>query len=81
MLADAERLRQILSNLLSNAVKFTPEGGSVVAQVRRNGPTVEFEVRDTGAGIDAKCSCRTCSTRSGKRRPARASRCKGLASG
>ena len=54
VLADAERLRQILSNLLSNAVKFTPEGGSVVAHVRRNGPTIEFEVRDTGAGIDAE---------------------------
>ena len=53
VLADAERLRQVLSNLLSNAVKFTPDGGSVVAHVRRNGPTVEFEVRDTGAGIDA----------------------------
>ena len=54
VLADAERLRQVLSNLLSNAVKFTPEGGSVVAHVRRNGPTIEFEVRDTGAGIDAE---------------------------
>jgi len=54
VLADAERLRQVLSNLLSNAVKFTPEGGSVVAHVRRNGPTIEFEVRDTGPGIDAE---------------------------
>ena len=51
--ADPERLQQILSNLISNAVKFTPDGGSVVAHVRRNGPMVEFEVRDTGAGIDA----------------------------
>ena len=51
--ADPERLQQILSNLISNAIKFTPDGGSVVAHVRRNGAMVEFEVRDTGAGIDA----------------------------
>jgi PAS domain S-box-containing protein len=52
--ADAQRLQQILSNLISNAVKFTPEGGSVLAHVRRNGPMIEFEVRDNGSGIDAE---------------------------
>lgn len=51
--ADPERLRQILSNLISNAVKFTPEHGSVAAHVRRNGPMLEFEVTDTGSGIEA----------------------------
>jgi signal transduction histidine kinase len=45
-------IKQIILNLLSNAVKFTPEGGSVVLEARReaNG-TFFLAVRDTGIGI------------------------------
>jgi signal transduction histidine kinase/CheY-like chemotaxis protein/purine-cytosine permease-like protein len=48
---DETRLRQILINLLSNAVKFTHRG-SVTLQVRRRGEVTEFEVTDTGIGIE-----------------------------
>ena len=52
---DATRLSQALINLLNNAVKFT-ECGSVVlacAVIGQDdtGPTLRFEVRDTGIGI------------------------------
>jgi signal transduction histidine kinase len=52
LVADDERLRQILWNLLSNAVKFTPEGGRVVISVGASDHSVVFEVQDTGIGIE-----------------------------
>ncbi|MBN9420152.1 MAG: response regulator [Candidatus Eremiobacteraeota bacterium] len=55
LLADASRLRQILTNLVGNAVKFTPAGevSLEVRQTSRNGQRLEleFSVRDTGIGI------------------------------
>ncbi|HYZ39848.1 MAG TPA: ATP-binding protein, partial [Stellaceae bacterium] len=48
--ADEKRLRQILINLLSNAIKFT-QAGSVRFVVHYRSPVAEFEVIDTGPGI------------------------------
>src|SRR6201990_1101942 len=48
--ADEKRLRQILINLLSNAIKFT-QRGSVRFVVHYRSPVAEFEVIDTGPGI------------------------------
>ncbi|HZE51663.1 MAG TPA: ATP-binding protein, partial [Bradyrhizobium sp.] len=48
--ADEKRLRQILINLLSNAIKFT-QTGSVQLVVHYRSPVAEFEVIDTGPGI------------------------------
>ncbi|HZI48355.1 MAG TPA: PAS domain S-box protein, partial [Pyrinomonadaceae bacterium] len=48
---DSVRLQQIVWNLLSNAVKFTPSGGSVFIDYRRQGAFAEVVVRDTGIGI------------------------------
>ncbi|MEZ5324054.1 MAG: response regulator [Verrucomicrobiales bacterium] len=55
VLADANRLRQVILNLLSNAVKFT-EHGRVLLRVsaERSSDTetlIRFEVHDTGIGI------------------------------
>src|SRR6202049_1301657 len=50
--ADEKRLRQILINLLSNAIKFT-QIGSVQLFVHYRSPVAEFEVTDTGPGIQA----------------------------
>jgi PAS domain S-box-containing protein len=50
---DTGRLQQIIWNLLSNAVKFTPSGGSVSVDYRRQGGFAEVTVRDTGIGIAA----------------------------
>lgn len=48
--ADEKRLRQILINLLSNAIKFTTTG-SVHFVMHYRSPVAEFEITDTGPGI------------------------------
>ena len=51
LVADSQRLQQILKNLMANAVKFT-EHGSVCLTVRAAGAgRVQFAVSDTGIGI------------------------------
>jgi signal transduction histidine kinase len=50
--ADRERVLQIFSNIGGNAVKFTPEGGQVEIHATLREGAVEFEVRDTGPGIE-----------------------------
>jgi signal transduction histidine kinase/DNA-binding NarL/FixJ family response regulator len=50
---DEKRLRQILINLLSNAIKYTHDGHAVFS-VRHRGQVCEFEVADTGIGIQAE---------------------------
>lgn len=57
VMADAERLQQVLSNLLGNSLKFT-ERGAINLSLRERGRggdgrvRVSFAVRDTGPGID-----------------------------
>ena len=52
VLADGEKLRQILLNLLSNAVRHSPVGASItLAAARHGGDCVAIEVSDTGAAI------------------------------
>jgi len=52
MLADRDRLVQVVLNLVDNAVKYTPEGGRVTVQARTVAEgQVEIDVTDTGIGI------------------------------
>lgn len=48
---DEKLLRHIFSNLLSNALKYSPDGGPVRFEVRRDGPATVFTVADRGIGI------------------------------
>ena len=52
VLADPDRLQQIVVNLLGNAVKFTPPGGWVEVRLEAEGGGVRIQVRDSGEGID-----------------------------
>jgi signal transduction histidine kinase len=49
--ADEKLLNHILMNLLSNAVKYSPNGGAVTFQLRREAETAVFVVSDEGIGI------------------------------
>jgi signal transduction histidine kinase len=51
MLADADRLRQVLLNVLGNAVKFTDSGGAVNVAVAVSPDASRVTVRDNGRGI------------------------------
>jgi PAS domain S-box-containing protein len=51
ILADPDRLQQVVWNLLINAVKFTPSGGRVHLGLTRAHSFIEIAVRDTGEGI------------------------------
>jgi signal transduction histidine kinase len=51
VLADQDRVVQVLTNLLSNALKFSPAGEEVVLRARRHDSAVCFEVKDNGPGI------------------------------
>ena len=53
VLADPDRLQQVLWNLLSNAVKFTNEAGELAISVTSTDGWAELEVRDNGIGIDS----------------------------
>ncbi len=48
---DRGRILQVASILLDNAVKYTPEGGSVVVELREEDGLAALEVSDTGVGI------------------------------
>jgi two-component system phosphate regulon sensor histidine kinase PhoR len=53
VLADAERIQQVVTNLVHNAIKFTPARGEVTISAAANGDEVIVSVHDTGVGIPA----------------------------
>ena len=59
IIADEQRLTQVLTNILGNAIKFTPEKGTIsldVALEEKNDShcTLRFSVRDSGIGISTE---------------------------
>jgi signal transduction histidine kinase len=51
VLADPERVHQVLFNLVDNAIRFTPDGGTVTVSARDVDGAVHVAVADTGSGI------------------------------
>jgi two-component system OmpR family sensor kinase len=58
VLADDERLRQVIDNLLSNAVKHTPDGSPVTVTVTSAAGSGELSVADTGPGLTREQAAR-----------------------
>jgi len=55
ILADRQRLKQVLLNLLSNGVKYNRDGGTLdVACERREGSRLRISIRDSGAGLSTE---------------------------
>lgn len=53
IMADSDRVRQVLANLLSNAIKYSPGGGPIRVSVEREGDGVAVTVVDSGIGLPA----------------------------
>lgn len=57
VLADAQKISEILMNLLSNAIKYTPNGGRISTKLleipceKEGCAAYEFSIRDTGIGM------------------------------
>ena len=53
VVADRDRVRQVLMNLVENAMKYSPDGGRIELGVEPAGSNARFRVRDEGLGIPA----------------------------
>ena len=51
IVAQEDRMRQVVRNLLDNALKFTPENGRIDISASTNHDVVEVRVSDNGLGI------------------------------
>lgn len=50
---DRNLMRIILQNLISNAIKYTPLGGSIIVEIKKQQSSALIAVSDTGCGIPA----------------------------
>jgi signal transduction histidine kinase len=53
VLADPDRIRQVLVNIGGNAIRYTPSGGTVTFTAEEAEGKVSFSVADTGCGIES----------------------------
>lgn len=51
VVADQDRLTQVLTNLVENALRYTPSGGRITVVSRKEGPSCVIEVADDGPGF------------------------------
>jgi signal transduction histidine kinase len=51
LIADEDKLHQILSNLLSNSIKYSPDGGTICLSAQPANGGVEVVVSDEGLGM------------------------------
>jgi heavy metal sensor kinase len=48
---DPDRLKQVFLNLISNAISYTPDKGTVIVSLSKEGAMALFSVKDNGMGI------------------------------
>lgn len=51
IVADDNRIKQMLLNILDNAIKFTPNGGVIFCEIEKEEDQVQISITDTGIGI------------------------------
>lgn len=53
VVADRDKIHEVLLNLIGNSFKFTPKGGSIEIKIVANHETIKTEVTDTGVGMSS----------------------------
>lgn len=53
IIADVDKMKEVLINFIGNAIKFTPRGGTITITAVSVGEYVRIMVKDTGLGFDA----------------------------
>ena len=51
IVADKDRIEQVVSNLIGNAIRYSPDGGEIEISAEPNGKTVLLAIKDHGLGI------------------------------
>jgi signal transduction histidine kinase len=51
LVADRDRVEQVLENLLVNAIRYSPDGGEISVSVDKEGDSVHLVVHDQGLGV------------------------------
>jgi signal transduction histidine kinase len=80
VLADPERLRQLLDHLLQNALKFSPPSAGIMVNVSATADEARVSVRDHGVGLSAD-DMHVLFTRYGRIRDARTANVPGMGLG
>jgi signal transduction histidine kinase len=54
VLADSDKIKEVVFNLVGNSLKFTPKDGNIVVTFNVTETMVEVKIKDTGSGIEAE---------------------------
>ena len=52
VVVDPVKIQRVLYNLIQNAIRHTPPDGTIIVKAQDTGAAVQFDVMDTGQGID-----------------------------
>jgi len=51
VMADPERIRQIMGNIVDNAYNYTPSDGKILIALHRENGAIQVDVKDSGIGV------------------------------
>lgn len=54
IMANKEKITEVINNLVDNAIKYTDDGGNIKITLKNNGDKAIFTVKDDGCGIENK---------------------------